>query len=137
MSNVNLLAEAIERILWDEMNARLGKDVPVFASRRIAEAVEGEYTRLRGLADENDGYAKMHAAEVNELRGELTAVLDANTVARDRERYFRWYNEAEDRAQQERFRFAERIAELETEVRRLHTENDRLDSELFEAAVRS
>lgn len=98
-------------------------------------ALGAECERLRAIADENDGYAKMHAAEVNELRAELAAVLDRDTVARERERYFRWYNEAEDKAQQERFRLAERIRELEDEVRRVHAENGLLDTALFEASV--
>lgn len=85
-----------------------------------------ECARLRDLADENDGYAKLHAAEANELRAELAAVRDRDIVARDRETYFRWYNEAEERAQRDRFRLAERIRELEDEVRRLRAENARL-----------
>jgi len=99
------------------------------------EELLNECARLRDEADLNDGYAKMHAAEVNELRAELAAVLDRDIVARDRERYFRWYNEAEERAQRDRFRFAERLRELEEDVRRLRAENARLDTALFESAL--
>lgn len=135
--SADALQAEIERILWEEMRGQpLAKDVPSVAGKRIADVVMATVVRLREERDENDGYAKMHAAEVNELRAELAAVLDRDTVARDRERYFRWYNEAEDRAQQARLRFAERVEELEEEIRRLHNDNAHLDTALFESYAR-
>lgn len=112
--------------------------VKSLAAARSSSPVTPEATGVmdwQAIAEENDGHAKRHAAEVNELRAELAELRDKNALARGLENAERWLEQEQRQYTEFRATALLQIEALQQRARRAESECAKLDRELFNASV--